>query len=116
MSHAVTARDVIAGTMTEAELLENVRACAVQFGWLFYHTRDSRGSAPGFPDVVLARAPRCGAPDRVLLLAELKTMRGQLSPAQAMWRDALRQCPLACTYALWRPTHWLDGTIEQALR
>ena len=41
--------------LTEAQLQEMVVARSKALGWLVYHTYDSRRSASGFPDLVLAR-------------------------------------------------------------
>ena len=40
--------DLVAKTMSEGELQENVRRQAAVFQWIHYHTRDSRRSEPGF--------------------------------------------------------------------
>ena len=50
--------DLVAKAMSEDELQENVRIQAALFGWIHYHTRDSRRSEPGFMDSALARPPR----------------------------------------------------------
>ncbi len=94
-------------------------------GWLVYHTRNSRGSEPGFPDLVLVHP---GSGDSVprrprLVFAELKTERGRTSLAQAEWLSALgrvtasgggspMQSPRIFT-ELWRPRDW--WTIERKL-
>lgn len=64
-------------------------------GWMIYHTHFSTHSAAGFPDLVLARAPR-------LIFAELKTERGKLSPEQSGWLGDLTGVPGVETYC-WRP-------------
>lgn len=83
-------------------------AQVVQFaklsGWLVYHTHDSRRSPEGFPDLVLVRGPR-------LVVAELKSETGVLSPAQKEWISALSRT--AETY-VWRPSDWPE--IEETLR
>jgi hypothetical protein len=50
---------------------------------LAYHTLDSRGSQPGFPDVLALKGPR-------LVVAELKSEHGKLTPEQARWLAAFR--------------------------
>lgn len=56
-------------------------------GWTHYHTRDSRGSNPGWPDLVLVRE-RAGMPARILF-REIKTSRGRLTQEQARWGQLL---------------------------
>ena len=73
-------------------------------GWATYHTYNSRRSEPGFPDLVLLKGER-------LLFAELKTMRGRVSPAQELW--AVRLKSAAAPVYLWRPNMWPQ--IEQVL-
>lgn len=99
--------------------------------WRFYHTRNSKGSDAGFPDVVLVRPPR-------LIFAELKTdtapgpkldSRNATLRAQAEWlhdlglvgvdpgweEAARRQLagPVVETY-VWRPADRPD--VERILR
>lgn len=80
--------------MTEAELQKAILDAARQFGWLVYHTHDSRRSQAGFPDLVMVKGSR-------IIFAELKAEKGRLSPAQLTWINALQN-----TYAevyVWRP-------------
>lgn len=51
-------------------------------GWREYHTLRSQGSTSGWPDLVLVR-------DDELLIVEVKTQKGRVSPAQREWLDAL---------------------------
>lgn len=100
-------------------------------GWLVYHTFDSRHSAAGFPDLVLARGGR-------LLFVELKSEKGTLKADQLLWLDALNAvrtaqlehvsagrfdfegrvaalCPAeAIEPYVWRPSAWPE--IEATLR
>lgn len=94
--------------MTEAELLGAVREVARMYGWLCYHTHDSRRSEPGFPDLVLVH-PRTGE----LLFAELKAAKGRVSQAQQTWLDALHQA--GQTPHVWRPEHLRNGAVARAL-
>ena len=64
-------------------------------GWTYYHTRSSRGSVPGFPDLVLVRGDR-------LIFAELKAQDGDTSTAQDRWL-ALLEGTSAEVY-VWRPS------------
>ena len=91
--------------MTEAELLAYVREAAGWLGVLCYHTRDSRGSDPGFPDVVLAGPGG-------LAIWELKSETGRVSEAQALW---IRQLQAAgVDVGVRRPEHW-PGQIMREL-
>jgi hypothetical protein len=60
-----------------------VRVCRP--AWRIYHTRMSKGSHAGFPDLVLVRPPR-------LVFVELKTETGKLTRAQEDWMDDLAMC------------------------
>lgn len=106
-------RAVQADSMSEDELDMVIRGTpkkpglARQFGWLVYHTRNSIGSDPGFPDLVLARGG-------IIIYAELKSQKGSLSADQRLWRDELQAG--GQTWYLWRPADWFDGTIEAILR
>lgn len=92
--------------------------------WRRYHTRNAKGSDPGFPDLVLVRPPR-------LIFAELKTdsPRAKVTADQRAWLDDLAGVgidpgwedqarrrlsgPMVETY-VWRPADRPD--IERILR
>lgn len=88
----------------ESEFQSNVRELAQRLHWLAYHTYDSRRSDEGFPDLVLVRPPR-------VVVMELKSVRGQLSAAQAVWKVMLEQCPGVEYYGPLRPEDW-DKIVE----
>ncbi|MFL6138819.1 MAG: VRR-NUC domain-containing protein [Frankiaceae bacterium] len=71
------------------------------YGWVVYHTYDSRRSHAGWPDLVLAGHGR-------VLFAELKARTGRLSRAQRMWLGLLRAAGLEV--AVWRPAD-LDDVV-----
>ena len=92
---------------SEAAFQAAVIRLAKEAGYLVYFTKDSRRSPSGFPDLALAKA---GAP---LILTELKTETGQVTPAQAAWIEALGQASSIEAH-VWRPSEW--STIETRLR
>lgn len=110
----------LARAMTEDQLVEATIGLALTFGWHADHRRPGRTNKgprtclqglPGFPDLTLARAGR-------VIFAECKSQRGALEPDQAGWRDALTadgHDAAAVEWYLWRPSDWLDGTIEAVL-
>lgn len=89
---------------TEATFTRNVMQCGGLYGWLCYHTHDSRRSNPGFPDVVFVR-------ERVVY-AELKAKTGRLRPEQIVWMQKLKDA--GQEVYLWRPDDW--PTILEILR
>ena len=93
--------------MTEKELQGAVVKLARMRGWMVYHTFDSRRSQPGFPDLVLVRPP-------VMWAVELKSAKGVVTLAQEDWLLRFDKCRTIET-GVWRPKHWLDGTIDAAL-
>ena len=105
--------------MSEAELLKSVLELAKYQGWLVAHFRPAMTSkgwrtavsadGSGFPDLVMVRKDRC-------LFVELKTERGKLSEAQQIWLGFLKGANRQGRVFLWRPSDWLDGTIERALK
>jgi hypothetical protein len=103
---AQNARASLAASISEKDFQQQVIELASLTGWLHYHTYDARRSPSGFPDLVLAH------PDGLLVVAELKAMRGRETPEQARWLDAMNGAELH-SY-LWRPDDW--GCIEQLLR
>lgn len=90
---------------TEKEFMAQVVALAKMFGWLCYHTHDSRRCEPGFPDLVLARG-------RQIIFVELKVKGNRATAAQKRWMDTLRGC--GADYRLWRPEDWSE--IEWTLK
>ena len=108
----------LAKAMSETELQSAVMAYASTVGWLGHHARKAlrqsgKVSTPiqgdkGFPDVVFARTGR-------LVVVEFKAHRGTLSKDQRIWTAVLGSIPGIELY-VWRPTDWLDGTIERILR
>lgn len=112
----------------EKQFQKHVLALAADCGWTHrYHTYFSDRSESGFPDLYMIR-PATGQ----ALIAELKTMRGRLRPAQEAWFEAFRAHQAAVDLAprpksksprpplfgvyLWRPCCWLSGEIANALR
>jgi len=99
--------DAMARDMSEATLQGNIISAAETLGFLVYHTHDSRRSQPGFPDLACALDGR-------LILAELKTERGKLTPPQIAWGRRLSTAP-GVEYYLWRPSDWLAGDVTRIL-
>jgi hypothetical protein len=75
------------------------------YGWLHYHTHDSRNSSAGFPDLVLVRKG-------FLIFAELKSETGRLSRMQQVWLDELKGA-VGAVY-VWRPSDLV--AIQEILR
>jgi len=93
---------------SEESFQRRVLEFARLMGWsLRYHTFDSRKSAPGFPDLVLVRAPR-------VVFAECKTDYApkELVGAQRLWMHELLRCP-GIEYYIFRPRNWQE--IERIL-
>lgn len=92
---------------TEKRFLQQLKDLSRLCGWRAYHTLDSRGSDPGFPDLVLVRSPE-------LVFAELKTEKGLPTPDQEAWLQALSNCTAHQT-RLWRPSDWpeIEATLLQ---
>lgn len=82
--------------LTEAEWQALVVQYARLHGWQVFHHLDSRGTEPGWPDLVLIRPPD-------LVVAELKSERGKLTPSQEKTIAALTECGIEAH--VWRPRH-----------
>lgn len=87
----------------EAEFQAAVIAEAKRCGWKHYHTRNSRKSVAGFPDLVLV--------GRRVIFAELKAESGRLTADQLGWLEALRDA--GAEVYTWRPSDW--ATILKTL-
>jgi len=90
-----------APAITERSFMQAMRREALRHNWLFYHTFDSRRSAPGFVDCVIAK------PGRPLLMAELKVPGGVVTLAQQRWLEVLGQVDGVEAH-LWTPDEWPD--------
>ena len=94
--------------ITEKQLQENVRQLALYYRGLYYHTHDSRRSPGGFPDAVIVK-------DNRLLIYELKSAAGKLSPEQEVWLKYLDRVNVIES-GVWRPADWVSGEIERAIK
>ena len=83
----------ISSLITEKDFQHTVVEAAKLYGWLCYHTHDSRRSEPGFPDLCLVREK--------VLFREIKTDKGKLSPHQKLWGERLTDA--GADWAIWRP-------------
>ena len=111
-------RKAAAKAMPERELQENVRQLCKSINALYYHTFRSDRSPAGFPDCIIITG------DDRLIAAELK--REGKSPTDLQWEWLQGFGRVANSYDhyghpnvywyVWRPSDWLDGTIERILR
>lgn len=96
--------------MSERQFQQQVIELARLLGYRVAHFRPAlrqsgRWATPvaadgaGFPDLVLVGRGR-------ILFIELKSQRGQLTPAQKLWRDALLSAN--AEWYCWRPSDWDD--------
>ena len=102
----VDGRRVLDSALSERDFQAQLIQLAELTGWRTYHTYDSRRSNPGFPDLVLVRAPR-------VIFAELKRERGRVTDAQRAWAEELAECA-GVEYYLWRPSDWDE--VEMILK
>ena len=89
--------------VTEKSWQGTVIAVAKTHGWMVYHTHDSRKSAPGFPDILAISPTRSR-----LVVAELKTSIGVVSPEQDRWLKAFAEVRTSPMVYIWRP-----GDLEE---
>lgn len=94
------------GRVTEKTFMAQVTQLAEMCGYLVYHTHDSRRSAKGFPDLVIAGRGK-------LIAAELKVGKNQMTAAQREWLATLRAVP-GVVAVEWRPEQFDE--IVQALQ
>jgi hypothetical protein len=88
--------------MTEAALLARVIHLCDLYGALVYHTHDSRGSRPGFPDLVIAGPLG-------ILWRELKVVNGRLTFEQRQWGRGLREA--GQDFEVWTPDDYASGRV-----
>lgn len=92
--------------MSEAQLQQAVLDLARWLKLYAYHTRDSRRSAKGFPDLVIAGPGG-------LIFRELKTDSGTWTIDQKAWGHAL--VVARADFDTWRPADWHAGRIRLQL-
>lgn len=115
MAETPAARRMLDAQMSEKALFESVRDHLNAFGWLWYHTRDSRGSSAGFPDIVATRY-------WALLFIELKREKAFPTDMQKLWLDSLDGAggedgtPYGAKVYVWRPRDLSSGEVERVLR
>jgi hypothetical protein len=93
--------------MTEQALQQAVIDLARWCGYLHFHDNDSRRNRAGFPDLVLIHTT-----SGRLIFVELKSDKGRVRPEQDVWLQHLGKHH---EVYLWRPAHWLNGTIRRVL-
>lgn len=86
--------------ISEKDFMQAVIDVAKRNGFIVYHTRDSRRSVAGFPDLVALRTTR-------LVVAELKVGDRQPEADQLTWLEAWRLIPGAEVF-VWRPSQWAE--------
>jgi len=86
--------------ISEEDFMRSVIQIASDCAWSVYHTRDSRRSQAGFPDLTLVRSGQ-------ILFAELKSQKGRIKKEQQEWLDRLRENGHVDVY-LWRPSDLQD--------
>jgi hypothetical protein len=82
--------------LTEEQFLQQVRQLAQICGWITYHTRDSRRSDPGYPDLSMFHRGQGRA-----LFVELKKHDGRLSGPQVDWLTMISESGFEAD--VWRP-------------
>lgn len=92
--------------MRESQLQDTIVQLCRVLGIAWYHPYYSRRSVPGWPDLAL-----CGA--RKMILRELKTAAGRLTPEQERWGLMLRHA--GQDWAVWRPDDLHNGRIQREL-
>lgn len=97
--------DRAAYAMSEADLESAVRDLLKVHGLWGYHVRDSRRSAPGWPDWVIVGGR--------ILYRELKTQQGRVSSEQQRVGYLLQAA--GADWAVWRPTDLLGGRIAEEM-
>ena len=92
--------------IAEKDFMQQIIDLASLRGWHHYHTYDSRRSAEGFPDLVLARPSTLqGGFDGRIIFAEMKAQKGRPNVEQRAWLTLLADTGKVEVY-VWRPSDW----------
>jgi hypothetical protein len=94
--------------ISEADYQALIVELAEWLGYAAYHTRDSRGSNPGFPDLTLARRTGPGPGQGRALFREIKALRGRVKPEQARWGELLLAAGLDWKIVRPTPEDWAE--------
>jgi hypothetical protein len=92
--------------MRESDLQRTVTDLGTMLGLDCFHVRNSRGMAPGWPDLTIVGAR--------VIYRELKTETGVLTADQK--RVGARLAAAGADWAVWRPRDLRSGVIERQLR
>jgi len=113
LGYRSTAIDPLAASVPERVLHRQVVATADLMGWASWHDEATntprkcdrcgeavkrRRNKKGWPDLFLFRGSR-------LIVAELKSEKGRVSPEQQEWLDLFRQIPGVEVF-VWKPSDW----------
>lgn len=99
MTRTLSATDAL---VNEADFQRTVVAAAQMHGWFCVHFPQMRFNPSGWPDLMLFR-------NQELLMAELKTERGRLGPAQQRVHAEL--AAVGFPVHVWRPSDW-DAVVR----
>ena len=106
MSVPKDSRTLLLEAISEEQFQQQVIDLATLRGWRHYHTHDSRRSAEGFPDLVLARPSTLqGGFDGRIIFAEMKAQKGRPNVEQRAWLTLLADTGKVEVY-VWRPSDW----------
>ncbi len=93
-----SARQLLDAAQPEADYQEQIVTLAEACSWWTFHVRDSRGSNPGWPDLVLLRGIN-------LHFLEVKAEAGRVRPEQQSVIDALGKVERVRARIV-RPSDW----------
>ena len=88
-------REELVGDESEAHFQQRIQRRARLLGWDDFHVHDPIGMRKGWPDLALLR-------DEVLILAELKSEHGYVTPQQRLFLEKARRIAVVEAY-LWKP-------------
>ena len=98
---------LMAEAETEEHFMQRIIDLARQLGWLVYHCRDSRGSQPGFPDLILLKGKK-------LIVWECKSLKGRTTPSQQEWLDAFWCAGVTEAHVIHPPAwEYIRRTLEE---
>ena len=113
-------RKAVAKAMSEDTLTDHVLEMAARYGWWAHHDTPAYVKGDDKRPFTHLKGNK-GVPDLQLthvqgrsIYRELKTEQGTVTPEQKEW---IRRLKVGGRDAdVWKPRHWVDGTIEQELK